>query len=146
MRLRLSAKDEQRLWDRVDAEGDCWEWIGPRMRSGHGRFYVHGGIALAHRVMWEFLVGPIPEGLHIDHLCINPPCVNPDHLEPVTNATNVRRGKGPFVRRGLQTHCHRGHPFDKENTYVDKRRGTRMCRACHAVHESNRRRRLKENP
>lgn len=139
MRLELSDKDERRLWDRVDAGGDCWTWIGPRARSGHGRFYVHGGIQLAHRVVWEFLVGPIPDGLHIDHLCVNPPCVNPDHLEPVTLVENVRRAKGPLMRKSEQSHCIRGHLFDEANTYIDRKRGTRSCRQCHATHERNRR-------
>ncbi len=113
------------LWS-LDA-GGCWIWRGAVNRAGYGAFSVDGTTRRAHRVSYELRVGPIPEGLHLDHLCRVRACVNPAHLEPVTHAENVRRGA-----RAGQTHCKRGHEFTPENTRVDKS-GGRCCIACVAV-------------
>lgn len=85
--------DERRFWSKVDASGDCWLWTGaPHL--GYGRFSRgRSGATYAHRVAYELLVGPIPDGLTLDHLCWNTLCVNPDHLEPVTRAENTRRAR-----------------------------------------------------
>ncbi|MEU2393982.1 HNH endonuclease signature motif containing protein [Streptomyces sp. NPDC007369] len=121
----------------TDAEGGCWEWTGHIMNSGYGRFWLDGEQQYAHRVAYEVLRGPIPAGLVIDHLCRNRRCANPDHLEPVTNRTNILRGEGFAARRARQTHCLRGHLFDNGNTYV-ARNGTRKCRRCRANARSRR--------
>lgn len=90
----------ERFWAKVERTADCWEWQGSRDRGGYGSFNALGvrgsPTVLAHRWAYEALVGPIPEGLVIDHLCENPPCCNPAHMEPVTVAENTRRG---FERR-----------------------------------------------
>lgn len=74
----------------------CWEWVGGKSRDGHGFLARRAGegrtITGAHRVSYELFVGPIAKGLHVDHLCRNPGCVNPDHLEAVTQSENIRRG------------------------------------------------------
>jgi HNH endonuclease len=111
--------------------GACWAWTGSRLPEGYGTFRVGTIVARAHRFAYEQFVGPIPEGLTIDHLCINPPCVNPAHLEPVTNAVNVLRGGNPAAENARKTHCARGHEFTAENTYIWK--GGRYCKACHYV-------------
>jgi len=83
-----------RFWDKVQAEPNtgCWLWDANTTRGGYGHFKVSGRMVYAHRLAYEKLVGPIPDGLSLDHLCRVPGCVNPDHLEPVTHAENVRRG------------------------------------------------------
>lgn len=127
---------EERFWLRVEPTGFCWYWIGGKTKgsSGYGSFYWGGKHTVAHRWAYEFLVGPIAEGLELDHLCRNHPCVNPDHLEPVTRAENVRRGRGPDVTRELRrqvTCCPQGHPYAGDNLYTDMK-GARHCRLCRA--------------
>lgn len=82
------------FWSKVQqANGDeCWEWLGSKDTTGYGRVSRDGVTRPAHRVAYEYLVGPIPGGLYIDHLCLNKGCVNPTHMEPVTHAENIRRG------------------------------------------------------
>lgn len=81
---------EDRFWVQVDV-GLCWEWTGAQ-DQGYGLFSFEGRPVRAHRWLWELLVELIPAGLQLDHLCRNHSCVNPDHLEPVTQAENIRRG------------------------------------------------------
>jgi hypothetical protein len=88
----IRGDDAARFWSYVDVDGDCWEWTGQRDRDGYGRLWRPAGkTRVAHRIAYELLVGPIPEGLQLDHLCLNKCCVNPDHVEPVTLAENCRR-------------------------------------------------------
>lgn len=83
----------QNITERIDARGVCWEWTGARSRNGYGNVKIKGRNQVAHRAVWELLVGPIPAGLQLDHLCRNKGCVMPDHLEPVTPKENTRRGR-----------------------------------------------------
>lgn len=106
------------------ALGRCWWWtacINPD--TGYGTFW-DGKVLSAHRWAYEHFVGPIPEGLHLDHLCRVRRCVNPAHLEPVTLAENVRRGE-----RATKTHCKNGHEFTPENT-IRRNKPGRECRTC----------------
>ena len=118
--------------DRIDASGDCWEWIGGTVSTGYGRVSVKGKHQLVHRVVWEALVGPIPDGLQIDHLCRNRICCNPDHLEPVSSLVNSQRGES-WAHHYKKTHCVNRHAFTVENTYHPPHRtNSRECRACRA--------------
>jgi hypothetical protein len=89
-------------------------------------------------VSYETFVGPIPDGLTIDHLCCNPPCINPEHLEVVTMRENLRRGRSPVGVNARRTHCLHGHAFDERNTWICKE-GKRHCRECHRLREQARR-------
>jgi hypothetical protein len=132
---------KERFWTKVvvprDGDG-CWEWTASRCREGYGRFNANDinlPSTLAHRIAYTWLVGPIPDGMTLDHLCRNTGCVNPDHLEVVTASENSRRAV-PWNR--CKTHCIHGHPFDEENTYVTPV-GKRVCRECRRrVHASRR--------
>lgn len=119
---------EERFWSKVDA-GDCWQWTDSLVTGGYGVFRVGTRSVGAHRWAWEHLVGPIPSGLQLDHLCRNHGCVNPDHLEPVTQLENGRRG-AVGARLRLRTHCNHGHEFTPENTAFYKANGSRSCRTC----------------
>jgi hypothetical protein len=96
-RIRL----ERRFWRHVvrDPDTECWEWTAARKNGGYGSFAIGRGNVYAHRFAYEMLVGPIPGGLELDHLCRNRGCANPDHLEPVTRQINVLRGRVPEQTR-----------------------------------------------
>jgi len=114
------------------ADNGCIEWTGYRLPKGYGRFRARGGQVYAHRWAYEEQCGPIPDGLHIDHLCRNPSCVNVEHLEAVTPGENTRRGRAFEVireRAANRTHCPKGHEFSGENVVV-RRDGKRYCREC----------------
>lgn len=124
------------FWSKVDKSSDpngCWMWTGSRLPAGYGRARTrlpvspHSSTELAHRIAWELTNGPIPDALPLDHLCRNPPCVNPEHLEPVTPLENTRRG----LSGALRTHCRKGHELTPENTRSFNHRNGRECVACY---------------
>jgi len=110
-------------------ETPCWIWQGSIGAGGYGKLWRKGKTLLAHRWIYEKDVGPIPEGLTLDHLCRQRDCVNPAHLEPVTTKENLRRGESPSARIARKTHCKRGHEFTTDNTYIGAG-GRRCCRSC----------------
>lgn len=126
----------ERVVDRIHVDGTgCWLWTGERNNAGYGvvdarnRVDGTGRPLRAHRVVYEMLIGPIPAGLVIDHLCRVPLCVNPAHLEPVTDRINALRGIGIAAVNAAKTHCIHGHEFTPENTRF-RSNGSRNCRAC----------------
>lgn len=118
---------------KVERTDTCWLWMGAQNSRGYGCWAVQTVSQLAHRVAYEALVGPIPEGLTIDHLCRVKLCVNPAHLEPVTRRENIRRA----AEQDRPTHCPQGHEYTPENTRVRVRTDAsrpglqRACKACH---------------
>lgn len=130
-RLETSAQTEKRFWSKVDRkqENQCWMWLDTPLQSGYGRFYIRGIPKQAHRVSYELLVGPIPEGKCLDHLCRNTLCVNPKHLDPVSNRENILRGVGITAKRFSSPTCIHGHQLFGDNLYVT-RQGHRRCRTC----------------
>jgi hypothetical protein len=129
--LRRSTPDARtKLYKRFDAKvrktPHCWEWIGAKSDTGYGSIGVEGKTCHAHRLSYERYVGPIPQGMQIDHLCRNRACVNPDHLEAVSPKTNSRRG----AQVALKTHCAQGHPWTAEHIYLRPGSDKKMCRTC----------------
>ncbi len=121
----------QKIADKIDASGDCWEWDGFVRSDGYARGFHNGRRDYVHRLIWEILVGPIPKGLDIDHLCRNRSCVNPDHLEPVTRGENLRRSHATIqAQETRRTHCPQGHAYSAANTYVSPGGSRRNCRTC----------------
>lgn len=126
-----------RLWQKVEKTDGCWLWTGARTSSGrYGHVRHKGKLMQAHRFAYTLLVAPIPAGLVIDHLCGTTLCVRPDHLEPVTQAENIRRAQG-----GTVDACKRGHAWIPENSRI-RPDGKRTCRACAAAYQVERRARL----
>ena len=117
-----------RLEARVERGVGCWIWKGTPRGDGYGQILVDGYHWGAHRLAYTLWVGPIPDGLTIDHLCRQPLCINPAHMEPVTKRENTLRGDGITAQQARRTHCPRGHAYDERNTYVN--RGKRHCRHC----------------
>lgn len=111
----------------------CWEWLGAKSKLGYGTISKPGGGTVgAHRWTCELFKGKIPDGYHVDHLCRNPSCVNPQHLEPVTPTENKLRGVSPHAKNARKTHCPKGHEYSEENTYISPKVGHRQCKTCRA--------------
>lgn len=125
---------EERFWSRVRQTDSCWEWAGAHTAAGYTCFSIGRKSMTAHRFAYELLVGPIPEGLQLDHLCRNRGCVRPSHMEPVTIRENVLRGVGFTARYARATHCIHGHEFTPENTYLFPNGRGRSCRTCRDRH------------
>ena len=136
---------EERFWYYCGAQSDgCWEWTGARTAAGYGQISLGDGRReYSHRYSYELLVGPIPAGFTIDHLCRRRSCDNPEHLEAVTLAENKRRGMSIAAVNARKTHCHRGHEFTVANTI--RQSGGRACRTCvNAAKVADRRRKALE--
>jgi hypothetical protein len=129
----------QRFWDKVreDAVSDCWLWTACVGSHGYGLFFLNEPRQLTHRVAYEHLVGPIPEGLVIDHVaargCVHRNCVNPAHMEVVTHTVNTLRGSGATAVNAAKTHCKRGHPLAGANLSIVA--GRRRCKTCHRLRQ-----------
>ena len=136
-------KIPERIKAKIDFEGPggCWIWKGYVDPQGYGQLCYNGKPHIRpQRMIYEIMVGVIPAGLTLDHLCRNRACVHPKHLEPVSNKENVLRGTGLSAENARKIHCKRGHEFTIENTYIRRTpRGIqRLCRKCRKLHASQR--------
>lgn len=123
---------KKKLMEQVTVDPDgCWIWTGATNSADYGIMRVKNKLTLVHRLSHEFFKGEILNGLTIDHLCRVRKCINPSHLEAVTNKENILRGIGITAQESKQTHCKRGHKFTPKNTAV--RRGKRCCRKCETI-------------
>lgn len=133
---------KERILDRaVSGWGGCIIWTGPTW-DGYGVVKVGGSARVAHRVLYEIFMGPVPGGLELDHTChteqldcpggqcVHRRCVNPYHLEPVTSAENKFRGRSPIAANAFKTHCPQGHEYTDDNTYRKPSNGQRVCKQC----------------
>lgn len=132
----------------TDPETGCKIWNGARLK-GYGVVRINKQMYRTHRLAWEAVNGPVPDGLELDHLCHTKarcdrghdcphrPCWNPEHLEPITHAANILRGDSPWAKNARKTHCIRGHEF-VEHLTVRTARGGRSCFLCRAQRNSDR--------
>ena len=138
-------------------ETGCWLWLGQCDRGGYARIHTRKGMESAHRVSYETFVGPIPTGLDLDHLCRVRCCINPAHLEPVTQQVNSIRGLAPTVsvaaaaaKKNAMTHCKHGHEYTPENLRIYEKgdRRFRYCATCLKIHNTrkNEERKRLHNP
>lgn len=128
--MSYRAKDPRPRIEAKFSRGDgCWLWHAALDRHGYGAVYFEGRVQRAHRAVYRMLVGPVPEGLVLDHLCRTPACVRPDHLEPVSLQVNFARGLDPTRAKKAQTHCVHGHPLSGANL-IARPGGRRGCREC----------------
>lgn len=130
----LALLNFERLLDNIMpvTESGCWIWTRYCAQHGYAQIVdLQGKKLYVHRLFYEHYKGPIPAGLTLDHLCRVRCCVNPDHLEPVTLAENVRRGEGVAAQHRRKTHCINGHELHGTNlVHVKSRPRTRVCRIC----------------
>ena len=142
----LTADQARRFWAKVDRTDNCWLWTGAIQSRGYGSFGIGDKrTETAHRIAYLTFVGPIPDGLELDHLCLNKRCVRPDHLEAVTAQVNNQRARdngqtspSPLSRlNASKIACPAGHFYSPDNTYTNPQ-GHRQCRTC--KRESDRRR------
>lgn len=128
----------ERFWEKVDFGVDCWKWDAYCDPEGYGRFMLGSRNVYSHRFAYEFCVGIIPRNKQIDHLCRVRHCVNPDHLEVVTQRENILRGKGITAQAAKAANCPHGHEYNAENTII-RNQGWRQCRTCKRASDAKRR-------
>lgn len=118
----------------INWETGCWEWTAHRSSAGYGRIQIGKRNVEAYRVAYELIEGSVPQGLHLDHLCRVRHCINPAHLEPVTQRENTLRGVSPAARHAARNTCAAGHLHSESNTRVIN--GKRSCRECDRARQS----------
>lgn len=122
------------FWEKVIKTKTCWLWVGNKNSRGYGQLCRKiGTTEFAHRVSYELIKGEIPKGMVLDHLCRVHNCVNPDHLEPVTNRENIMRGIGVAAENAKKTHCPKGHQYSNKNYKSINRKNKRRCIKCESA-------------
>lgn len=114
---------------KIDLETGCWLWTGNYIKDGYGHLKVDGRNRSAHTLSYEAFVGPVPDGLELDHTCKRRLCFSPLHLEPVTHRVNVLRGGGPAAVNARKTHCDAGHDYSDPDV-LGRNGNQRYCKVC----------------
>lgn len=117
-----------KFWNKVDKTNTCWNWKGFIGKDGYGKHYIYQKMDMSHRISYQLIIGTIDSNKVIDHKCRNRACVNPKHLEVVSQRENVMRGNGIAKINSRKTHCIHGHEFTSENTRLYGRE--RVCKIC----------------
>lgn len=127
------------FWKKVVKMKNCWNWVACKGQDGYGHLSVNGKNFRAHRISYMISNGEIPEGFQIDHLCRNTSCVNPKHLEAVTQRENIMRGFGITAQNLRKIYCINNHKFTNGNTWFYKEKGAirRVCKACTKIKTRN---------
>jgi hypothetical protein len=140
MDLPLKDKMLKRMESKITKTDYCWIWNRHVKTNGYAQILFNGREIMAHRVMYMLLIGEIPQDMQIDHLCRNKRCMNPNHMDVVTQQENMRR------MFALRTHCRRGHEYNKLNTYIRMKKQKngktypdRICRLCVSLRRQNKR-------
>lgn len=130
--MGVPEKDMARFFSKIlFVPGSCWFWLGGvTQRQGYGRFWFNGKEWPAHRFSYEIAAGKLPKTLVLDHLCREPACVNPLHLEPTSAGDNVMRGMSPAAQRHRALVCKRGHSYADPANVSMLANGERRCRTC----------------
>jgi hypothetical protein len=143
----------ERFMEKVRKTDSCWLWAGHETADGYGKFSWNRGYQVitrhVHRVAYELFVGPIPKGLTIDHLCRNKLCVNPDHLEAVTNRENILRSDGITAVHARKKTCIHGHPLEGYNLIIRQMPNgglMRQCRECGHIRTKKYEQKKKQRP
>lgn len=123
-------RHDAKFWAKIVKMDTCWLWTGCLQSGGYGQVRRDGYLWYVHSYVYNLLIGPVPDGLELDHTCRVRNCVNPDHLEPVTHQVNIQRGIGVGQHNANKTHCSQGHPYSGENLYTNPNTGKRYCRTC----------------
>ena len=134
----------QRFLSKIEKTDFCWNWKASKDKEGYGYFWDHKTLK-AHRFSYELFKDKIPNNLQIDHLCRNPSCVNPNHLEIVTSKENTYRGNSFQGINSRKIHCIRNHPLSGNNLYV-RPNNSRVCRICQRLSDRKHRQKIKSNP
>jgi hypothetical protein len=132
--MKMNEAEFMRFMEKIDVgefyKNDCWSWRSTMASGGYAYWFFRGKQQKVSRIVYEHWKGRIPHGLVVDHICNNPPCVNPDHLQAVTQKQNVLRGNGPTAINARKTHCKRGHKFTKKTIYTYGNKDGKECVVC----------------
>lgn len=137
--LEIRPEDLIRFMSKIRRYDSCWSWIGAKSPSGYGRFRLKNKTIAAHRFSFELFKNEISDNYQIDHLCKNTSCVNPNHLECVTQQVNIQRSLAGKLNNWntKKTHCKRGHELNKDNLNPYKlKQGQRRCIKCINISQS----------
>ena len=147
--MNIKLKSIIRFLEKIDdTKNSCWIWTSTKSKKGYGYFTLNRKLIRAHRLSYELFKGDIPKGLQLDHLCRNRGCVNPEHLEPVTQSVNSKRGLTGLINNPQtnKTHCKNGHKFDEENlTEYTRKFGHRRCKICNREYQKVYQRNLRKS-